>query len=104
MTIFNIVIFFFAKTRFLSFKAIILFLKDELFTKLHTYKTKITKEMTLFLPLGLSFKEPNKELLFWGESPNDVLLCLLKALSSSSLVGRSRGEDAYSSIFPQRIP
>ena len=30
-------------------------------------KLKITKEMTLFLPLGLSFKEKNEELLFSGE-------------------------------------
>ena len=60
---------------------------------------KITKEMTLFLPLGLSFKEPNKELLFWGESPCDVLLYLLEVLSSSSLVRRSRGEDGLLKHF-----
>ena len=64
----------------------------------HT-QLKITKGMTLLLPLGLSFKEQNEEFLFWGESPNDELMYLLKVLSSFSLVGRSGGEDGLLKHF-----
>lgn len=69
----------------------------------HT-KLKITKGMTLLLPLGLSFKEQKEESLFWGESPNDELMYdelmyLLKVLSSFSLVGRSGGEDGLLKHF-----
>lgn len=64
----------------------------------HTHtKLKITKGMTLLLPLGLSFKEQKEEFLFWGESPNDELMYLLKVLSS--LVGRSGGEDGLLKHF-----
>lgn len=56
--------------------------------------------MTLFLPLGLSFKEPNKELLFWGESPNDVLLCLLN-FSSHHWLGGAGEKMLTPTFFPE---
>lgn len=62
-------------------------------------KLKIIKGMTLLLPLGLSFTEQREEFLFWGDSPNDEFVYLLKAPSSFSLVGRSGGDDGILKHF-----